>query len=97
MIEVKMPRDMKKGEVLELYDPHEARTRLEEGSKHSISMWTFNRLRKRGWVDHDLYYRVGRGWVYSQEAIDHCIKDKGWDREHINVEESYDERGDNDE
>ena len=81
MIELRIPRDMKRGEVLELYQPIDAQYKL------GISAGTLNDCRLKGYIapDNELI-AVGRGYVYTLEQLNACIKAKGWDRENINVE-----------
>ena len=80
MIELRIPRDMKRGEVLELYQPIDAQFHL------GVSAGTLNDCRLKGYIapDNELI-AVGRGYVYTREQLDACIKAKGWDRENINV------------
>ena len=80
LIRIPIPKDMKRGEVLELYQPIDARYEL------GVSDKTLNDCRLRGFIapDNELI-AVGRGYVYTREQLDACIKAKGWDRENINV------------
>jgi len=80
MIELRIPRDMKEGDKLLLYQPLDAQFHL------GVSAGTLNDCRLKGYIapDNELI-AVGRGYVYTLEQLNACIKAKGWDRENINV------------
>ena len=67
---IKVPS--KNGEVIKLYESLDAQNYL------GVSAQTLNRWRREGWLIPTA--EVGRGYAYTQEQLDDCIKVLGRDR-----------------
>ena len=79
MLEITMQKDMKKGEVLQLYSPIDAQFYM------GVSETTLNRYRKERYFDPSKLLEIGRGYLYTKEALDEALINLGKDREEINV------------
>ena len=67
---IKVPS--KNGEVIKLYESLDAQNYL------GVAAQTLNRWRREGWLIPTA--AVGRGYAYTQEQLDDCIKVLGRDR-----------------
>jgi predicted site-specific integrase-resolvase len=65
------------GEKQRLYQPLDAMQFL------NVSSGTLNRYRREGFLEG---IPVGRGFLYTREMLEDCIRNLGKDRENINVE-----------
>ena len=79
MLDITMQKDMKKGEVLQLYSPIDAQFYL------GVSEGTLNRYRKERYFDPSKLLEIGRGYLYTKEALDEALINLGKDREELNV------------
>lgn len=84
MYDLTIPRDMKKGEKLKIYEPIDAQFYLD------VSERTLNRYRRKGFLQPAGNF--GRGNQYTKENLDECLINLGRDRENINVEVIYGNR-----
>ena len=81
MYDLTIPRDMKKGEKLKIYEP------VDDQAYLNVSYGTLNRYRREGFLQPSSNF--GRGNQYTKEALDECLINLGRDRENINVEVIY--------
>jgi len=79
LLRITMQRDMKAGEVLQLYSPIDAQFYM------GVSETTLNRYRKERYFDPSKLLEIGRGYLYTKEALDEALINLGKDREEINV------------
>ena len=79
MLDITMQKDMKKGEVLQLYSPIDAQFYM------GVSETTLNRYRKERYFDPSKLLEIGRGYLYTKEALDEALINLGKDREETNV------------
>ena len=67
MLDITMQKDMKKGEVLQLYSPIDAQFYM------GVSETTLNRYRKERYFDPSKLLEIGRGYLYTKEALDEAL------------------------